>query len=187
MHSPLTGSSFDRLLLLLDADRDRAGEQYELLRRKLVKFFECRRSPTAEDDADETITRVARKIEEGEAINQVAAYSYGVARLVLLESNRQHRRQMTLVEPVPAVHADRDSTEAEARLACLERCLDGLPAATRDLLVSYYEGSKSGRIRQRHRLADAHGMPINALRIRVHRLRAKLEDCVKRCQLEDAR
>ena len=171
----LTQSSFDRLLFSLDPDRDRAGEQYEVIRRKLVKFFECRTSPNPEDDADETISRVARRIEEGEAIQNLPAYFYGVARLVLLEA-------------APAMQPEEDAAgEEEARLGCLQRCLEALPGTSRELLVSYYLGDKGGRIRQRHQLAANLGIPMNALRIRMHRLRATLEDCVTRCLGQAAR
>jgi hypothetical protein len=46
----LTQSSYDRVLSSLDSDRDGADEKYELIRRKVVKFFECR-VDYPEDDA----------------------------------------------------------------------------------------------------------------------------------------
>src|SRR5687767_5350475 len=178
--SVLTESSFQRLLASLDPDRDRAGERYELVRRKLVKFFECRASATSEDDADETISRVARRIEEGEAIGNLSAYFYGVARLVLLEGGRERRRESVAATALSEAR-EVEAGNSEERLHCLERCLDTLPAPSRELIVTYYRGEGSYRIRQRHQLAVELGIPLNALRIRVHRLRARLEECVKGC------
>lgn len=63
----------------------------------------------------------------------------------------------------------------EQRLAALEASLAELPAESRDLIVRYYEGEKSVRIRNRRALAEQLGIPPNALRIRMHRLREKLE------------
>jgi RNA polymerase sigma-70 factor, ECF subfamily len=183
-HSALTQSSLDRLLTSLDPERERAGELYEIVRRKLLKFFDCRASPTPEDDADETINRVARRLADGEAIENMAAYFYGVARLVLLESGRQHRREVASSDAMSAATLREESSESDIRLRCLEQCLQALPAANRELLVAYYEGDKGGRIRQRHQLADAQGLPINALRIRVHRLRVTMEECVRKCVRE---
>jgi RNA polymerase sigma factor (sigma-70 family) len=180
-HSSLTQGSFERLLLSLDPDRDRAGEQYELIRRKLVKFFECRASPSPEDDADEAITRVAKRIGDGETILNLRAYFYGVARLVLLEAGREQRREMALPAVVHEPPSVDDARESEARLGCLEHCLDAMPVASRELIVSYYQGDNSSRIRQRHQLAAAHDIPMNALRIRMHRLRTKLENCMGHC------
>ena len=183
--STLTQDAFERLLASLDADREQAGEKYERIRQKLVKFFECRATPSPEDEADETISRVARRLEEGEHIEHLTAYFYGVARIVLLECDRQQRREMT----ARAAAADNrpDETGADPRLPCLERCLAGLPPAPHDLLVSYYTADNAARIRQRLELAQHHGIPMNALRIRVHRLRVALEACVSRCLGESDR
>ena len=38
----LTKEAFERLLALLDVDRELAGQKYENVRRKLIEFFEAR-------------------------------------------------------------------------------------------------------------------------------------------------
>jgi RNA polymerase sigma factor (sigma-70 family) len=178
----LTANAFERLLARIDPDRDRAGAEYELVRRKLVKFFECRGSLTPEDDADETISRVATRLEH-EAIQNLNAYFYGVARFVLLEGGRERARRRDSVEvdriDVPAARPPAD----DERLAWLEQCLDALPPASRQLLLAYYQDEKADKIRHRRRLAESFGIPINALRIRLHRLRLTVEECVKRHQI----
>ena len=57
----LTKEAFERLLDSLDANRERAGEKYENVRRKLIEFFEARGSNSPADRADQTINRVARR------------------------------------------------------------------------------------------------------------------------------
>jgi hypothetical protein len=47
------------------ADSECAGEQYEKIGRKSVKLFKWRGCAHAEECADETFNRVARKICEG--------------------------------------------------------------------------------------------------------------------------
>jgi hypothetical protein len=64
----ITQDSFDKLLALLDPDRERAGEQYEKIRRKLVKHFLKRRCAHADECVDETFNRVAQKIFEGNKV-----------------------------------------------------------------------------------------------------------------------
>ncbi len=64
----LSKSSFDQFLANLDSDQNRAGQKYEALRQRLVKFFEWRACSYAEELADETIDRVVRKIDLGEEI-----------------------------------------------------------------------------------------------------------------------
>ncbi|MBL8114745.1 MAG: hypothetical protein JNK60_17825, partial [Acidobacteria bacterium] len=46
------------------------------------------------------------------------------------------------------------------------------------LLLRYYQGDGASRIENRKALADELHVPMNALRIRVHRLRERLERCV---------
>src|SRR5688572_4083361 len=117
----LTQQAFDKLLARLDSGQEPAGERYLRARRTLVRYFESRRSRVAEEQADETINRVARRLDEGAEIQNVNAYLYGVARLVLLEAveDRERERQalkevpLRLVRPDPA---ERDETER--RLEC---------------------------------------------------------------------
>src|SRR5215510_12590312 len=89
----LTQDAFDKLLTSLDEDRDTAGEKYLEIRNNLIRFFEWRGSPFPEDHADETINRIAKKISEGEEIRNPASYYIGVARMLLLEINRERGRQ----------------------------------------------------------------------------------------------
>src|SRR5215831_16309091 len=85
MAPTLTAEAFTKLLACLDPERERAGEKYEDLRRTLIKYFEWRGAPFPEDHADETLNRVARKLNEGVEVRNVNGYSYEVARRVCLE------------------------------------------------------------------------------------------------------
>src|SRR5215813_9619735 len=89
----LTQAAFDGLLACLDSNRDIAADRYLRMRRDLVRLFEWRGCYTPDDYADETINRCARKIEQGERIRNVAVYSIGVARMLLLEMCRDRSRQ----------------------------------------------------------------------------------------------
>src|SRR5712692_7720438 len=86
MESALTAETFGKLLDRLDADRERAAEKYEDLRRTLTRFYEWRGAPFPDEHTDETFNRVARKLDEGVKIKNIGAYCYEVARLVCLES-----------------------------------------------------------------------------------------------------
>ncbi|MGH9836664.1 MAG: RNA polymerase sigma factor [Blastocatellia bacterium] len=186
--------AFGKLLALFDADAERAGEKYELMRSKLIKFFRCRGSHTPHELADEVMNRLARRVDQGEEIRRetLAEYFYGVAHNVLRESWRNPENIFSSIEALPpsehpadnpARLADSiaDRQESERRLECLESCVGKLPPETHRLIISYYEEEKGAKIGNRQRLAAALGVPINALRIRVHRIRAKLEKCVTEC------
>src|SRR5262245_27305597 len=86
MASAINTDAFTKLLACLDANRDRAGEKYEHLRRTLTRFFEWRGAPFPEHQTDEVFDRVARKLSEGIEIRNIGGYCYEVARFVCMEA-----------------------------------------------------------------------------------------------------
>jgi RNA polymerase sigma factor (sigma-70 family) len=182
----LTQAAFDKLLALLDADRERAGERYEVVRQKLVKFFEWRGSRSPEDHADQTINRVTRKIDEGEEIENIQAYFYAVARLLFMETLKEQKRAQTAIDQLPSPIQVSDDKGPEFQHECFEKCLGNLPPESRELIIGYYQQEKRAKIDRRKELAARLGIPLNALRIRAHRIRAKLEECVGNCVKQSA-
>lgn len=178
----LNEDAFNRLLGCLDADRQRAGEQYEHLRRSLIKYFNWRGSISSEKDADETIDRVALKLYEGPEIEDLYSYALGVARLVVLESLRSQEKEQKTIEQLqlPSNDFEQDD-ESLRRVACFDACLAKLPADKRELIVRYYQGEKRTKITRRQQSAEQLGMPISRLRIQAHRIRERLEACIKDC------
>jgi DNA-directed RNA polymerase specialized sigma24 family protein len=178
----LTSESFGKLLARLDADVDVAGEKYETLRRMLVRFFDWRGAPFPEEQADETINRVTRKLDEGLEIRDLSSYCYGVARLIYLEiSKSSDARRAAISELDAVVIPQSDSTADEQRLICFEACVEGLPSEIRGLIREYYQHDGREKIDARRALAERLGIPLNALRSRATRIRDKLETCVREC------
>jgi DNA-directed RNA polymerase specialized sigma24 family protein len=179
----LTPEAFDKLLSALSADREEAGVQYEVVRRKLMRFFEWRKVESADDYADETINRVARRIAEGENVENVGHYFYGVARLVFLEALKEREHAAVPLEDAPQTLRQKapESPDPQPRILCFDRCLDSLPAHQRRLIVDYYREERRAKIALRQELADSLNIPLNALRIRAHRIRVSLEQCIARC------
>lgn len=175
----LTTASLNRLLFLFDADRERAGEHYEILRTKLVRLFSWRRAAEPETLADETLNRLARKVEEGVIVRDVDAFAGGVARRVWLESVKRERRMRAALEQMPQ-HAQ-VNRESDAPLECFGSCLSQLPDDARALVVEYYREEKSAKIEARKRLAARLVISHGSLRLRVYRLRTQLEKCVTDC------
>jgi DNA-directed RNA polymerase specialized sigma24 family protein len=176
----LTHESFVKLLSALDTDPERAGEHYEQLRQKLVSLFKWRGSTTPDELADETLNRLARKIDEGEVIRNLFNYAGGMARPVWLEDLKRQERAQNAFEEVGV--ASRDPAPAEVlRAECFESCLESLPEENRALILDYYRAEKGTKIELRKQLAAKLGMPLNALRIRAHRIRTQLEKCVAAC------
>ena len=180
----LTRGALDRLLARLDPDPSAAGEKYEHLRRSLVKFFSWRGTPDVESSADATLDRLARRLNTDDAIDDVPAFAYGVARLIHLERQRQAAAMPMTGDEVLLTRAAPASTHSEnqeIRDGCLQRCLSELAREDRDLVVNYYVGAGRQRIEERVRLATALGVSDNALRLRIQRLRDRLRGCAARC------
>jgi len=178
----LTQEAFDALLASLASDREHAGEQYETVRRKLVRFFELWGSVAPEDHADETLNRVARRIANGEQVRDITGYLVGVARKLALELlKEQKKHHVARDHPGPALLASEPSDESSQLHTCFETCLGRLSAESRALIVEYFRTDKRARIENRKALADRHGIQLNALRIRIFRIRTQLETCVSEC------
>jgi DNA-directed RNA polymerase specialized sigma24 family protein len=174
--SILTQVAFDSLLAWLDADREQAGKKYEFIRLRLIKMFACRGRPDAEELADETINRVALKTPKlvQTYVGDPALYFYGVAQKIYLESLR---RPPQVVEPQPQVVSE----EIKQAYDCLERCMEELSPSVRNLVLEYYQNDKRAKIEHRKKMAEMLGIAQNALRIRAHRVRMILQQCVKVC------
>ena len=193
-HWTPTQDAFREFLHWLDEGVDSGGGKYLELRRRLVLYFDRRNCLTADDLADETLSRVAQKLQEKGEITDLspAHYCYVIAKFVFLEHIRraEHsharfeevsapgRRGIALPEQPPP---DLASAGGEQMLDCLDRCLKKLPRADGDLILDYYQGEQRERIQRRRQTAARLGLSANALSIRACRIRAKLEACVRSC------
>ena len=179
----LTAAALDKLLNCFSPNRDEAGIQYELARRKVVRFFEWRCIAAAEEYADETMNRVARRIDEGQNIDKLMAYILGVARMIHLEAIKDRDRVPIALDDAPAGLAQKAPVmvDPDVRQICFDRCLDELGMENRNLILGYYEGEGRVKIIHRQELADKLEIPLNALRIRVHRTKRTLETCIAEC------
>lgn len=184
----LNTEAFDKLLENFSSDRSEAGRQYVQMKVKLERFFEWNSCPSPEDLAEEAIKRVARKIDEGETIFNLPAYFSTVARLVFMESRRVRDRFAVPLDEIPEIAAEEpfEDEQKEARYRCLDQCLDLLPVESRSLILNYYHEEKRAKIDHRKQLAAVLGIPLNALRIRAHRVRISLEKCVRDCLAQAA-
>ncbi len=189
-------SAFRRFLQWLDEGVDSDGERYLEMRRRLVFYFDRKDCLASDELADETLNRVAQKLEEKGSITGLspAHYCYIVAKFVFLEHLRQADRGRTSLEELsqshpqpgdPASSGGEAASQAKEKLhSCLDRCLSELQAKDRDLILEYYQGEQRAKIERRSRRAARLGLSMNALSIRACRIRNKLEACVRECCAE---
>jgi DNA-directed RNA polymerase specialized sigma24 family protein len=188
----ITELAFARLLEWLDDGVGSHGERYVEIRRRLVSYFERRNRPLADELADETLNRIARTLEQCGVIatRPPARYCYVVARFVVLEDFRRERRHVhvdhssfPLASPLGrgVTRSDEGLAIREQRLDCLDRCLQELRPDRRELVVEYYRNTRRQKIEGRREMAKRLGISLNALGIRVCRIRDALMACVDRC------
>jgi len=188
----LTAHSFQRLLNWLDEGANSDGQKYLEMQRRLVAYFDRKNLANYEELADETLNRVARRLEEeGEIESDTPAkYCYVVARFVLMEHLRETQKDKVIVESVrrdyPSQNvveygADEEKEVKEKMLNCLEKCTLQLDPISHKIITRYYVGKERVKIENRQALAASLDITMNALSIRACRLRDKLEACVRQC------
>jgi DNA-directed RNA polymerase specialized sigma24 family protein len=185
----LTGPALDKLLASLDADLNEAGHKLLEIRKRLHKFFECNRCSDKDELVDMTIDRGARRIDEGVEVRELYSYLTQIARFVLKEHWASPQKKMdeiddegSLLLVAPTMDAARnEKLEQEERLECLERCSDKLPLAERQRVIDYYYEQGRAKIDKRKRMADDLKITLVNLRVRMHRTRERLEECILDC------
>ena len=178
-------AAFRRFLEWLDQNSDSAGARYLELRQRLVMYFERRGCLGADDLADETLNRVARRLEEVGQISDAAPaqYCYIMAKFVFLEYTRRIQAQAAFEKNstggAAKAQGETDAEQREVSISALEQCLAKLTAGDRELILEYYRGEERVKIERRRALAKRLGLSMNALAIRACRLRERLARCVQ--------
>jgi RNA polymerase sigma factor (sigma-70 family) len=179
-----TEKALEKLLAAFSPDGNEAAKQYELARLKLIRYFERRpeTATLAERHADEALDRAMRRIDEGKQISNLMAYLYKIASNIVNEVRKEDKiireavERMSTSIPIPPVEDEDDS-----RQRCFDQCLENLKKPERELILEYYQEDGHAKIVHHKMMAARLGIQLNALRIRVHRIRAKLEANVKKC------
>lgn len=190
----MTESAFVQFLNWFDEGVDSGGEKYLEMRRRLVSYFDRKNCLLPDELADETLNRVARRLEEEGSIINVspAHYCYIIAKFVFLEYLRRTEHGQVSIDELsplsdtalspPAISERNEETDREEkRLNCLEHCLKDLEQNNREMIIQYYQGEQRAKIENRRALAEASGITMNALSIRACRIRDRLEACLSSC------
>lgn len=181
--SLVNAAAFERFLYWLGPDPETAGRKYELIRCRLIMMFRARRCVFAEDLADATFERVARKLTEltTDFTGDPARYFYGVAKKIYLE----YQREITAIRfkfesSLPANRANTENPDLENMLKQLDEALSSIPNPDRELILRYYTGSGRNKINHRRALAKQFGIEPSALRLRVFRIRREIKNYMTR-------
>jgi DNA-directed RNA polymerase specialized sigma24 family protein len=172
-------AAFDELLCWLDPDPETAGRQYELIRRKLITVFAYKGCAFPDELADETFNRVARKLLTIKPYysGSPVRYFFGVAKRIYMEYLRKSHAQ-------PIMPQSNLREDLEESLQHLENALSKLSQSDRELILNYYLEDGRSKIDHRKALAIQMGLHLNALRLRVYRIRSQLRKYLESEKLE---
>jgi RNA polymerase sigma factor (sigma-70 family) len=128
------------------------------------------------------ICRALGRISEGQEVYAAdpQSYFFGIARNVLREEWKRSSAEPLSLPEDPEL--ERSSTEDLKRLErrmLLAECLRQLPAEERQLILEYFAEGPDRLVRQM-------GISANALRIRIHRIKSKLEQAHRHSDETDA-
>ena len=187
--SAIPTESFEEILAWLNPDREIAADMVVQLRHDLEKIFQWRGCSDPEGLTDEVFDRVARKVNELRQTykGNPRLYFHAVAKNLIKEDIKKRTTHLSiddldplkypLTQPEPAAE---DETQAD-REECLQLCLQELSKDKRELIQAYYEKEKQAKIENRSELAREFGMKVETLRVKVHRIRRSLDECIERC------
>ncbi|MDQ3668297.1 MAG: hypothetical protein M3410_17330 [Acidobacteriota bacterium] len=189
----LTAPAFHRILKWLDEGASSDGRKYLEMRQRLVAYFDRKNCSAPDELADETLNRVARRLDEENVTDSgtpAAKYCYIVARFVFMEYLRGAQKDRVLSDDIrrqrygnnlaESKHDNEKETQEEL-LNCLDHCTGKLDSLNRNMILRYYTGKGRVKIESRRALATSLGISMNALSIRACRIRDKIEACVRQC------
>jgi RNA polymerase sigma factor (sigma-70 family) len=182
--SAIPPQSFDEILAWLNPDRNEAAKIYVQLRHDLTKIFTWNRCLDPDGLTDEVFDRVARKVHDVRPIydGDPKFFFYGIARNLIKESPKRIKKYVSIEDTdLPAKEPEPADESTAMREECLSSCLQKLSAEKRELIVGYYTKEKQAKIDYRTELAQKLGISVEALRVRVYRIRSTLEKCIEQC------
>lgn len=184
-----SSEEFERFLLWLDKDRDKAGQIYEEIRLSLTKIFYTRGCKIAGELASETLDRVIPGCQK--IINSYEGdpkiFCYAVAKRVFWEYTRNLLKFTSLDEEAFQNNIADNTKEKEAeeiQYKCLQKCLDELSPNERELITKYHSVSSEveEKKEKKRELERIFNISYKALRVRAYRIRKTLYDCIEECK-----
>lgn len=172
--------AFTALLhFLCPDDPDEASRKYLRLQQKLAGYFHLKGMSDPIRDADDAMDRAGKKILEGVVVPDIDRFCMGIARNIVLERLRNQKREESAFFQF-LEDSQNDQSDVDRITNLMKPCFEKLPPDDRDLLSSYCKiPAELSRAKHRRQIAEKRGTTVEALRIRVMRLRHDLADCVK--------
>lgn len=172
----MTEESLKILLENLSSNPDEAAKAYTDLRNSLVRYFQIKGDFDADEAADATLDRVALKLSQNTKIENVTRYGFGVARLIFLERLRTAGKNKKAHDGF----YDEQKRDGADDYSFFRECFGKLEQKEKEILSDYFADMLfADLIIYRERISAKYDISLNNLRIKVFRLRKRLDDCLK--------
>ncbi len=182
MSERVSNEKINELLKALSPEGEEAATAYTKLQNSLVRFFQIKGDFDSLEAADLALDRVALKISQETKIDDLTKYAFGVARLIFFERLRQVEKERKAADGFYANKiAEYKVKDEDSDIFRLHReCFESLEIAEKKLLADYfldlpYPKQNENRIQ----LSAKHSISMVNLRLKVFRLRKRLEECLR--------
>jgi DNA-directed RNA polymerase specialized sigma24 family protein len=157
---------------------------YHRLYQKLEVFFRLKGLSRTDEAVDETMDRLSNLFgEQHKSIEDINRLAYKIAGYVSLEFRRADKKERDAVETFRQIQdvSKPEFEQEEIDLIDLQRkCLNRLNEDERRLLRDYYEeGTGKSKDERRSRLAKELNITKSSLRVKIMRLRQKVEELME--------
>lgn len=179
MPKSLTSESFAKLLKAFSEDEAEASRLYTNLRDSLIRFFQLRGISDPDKAADDTIDRIAEKLDQDTKIEDLRKFAFGVARFIYLEKLRKEQSRLHAIDAFFLKDSESKEFGTSDEIETFRECFKKLYNHERELLLVYFEDLSADKLFEaRQKLAARENIELNTLRNRISRLRKRLEDCI---------
>ncbi len=180
MAKTLTAESLNLLLAEFSEDKREAAAVYTNLRDSLVRFFALKGDSEPEAAADATLDRTAVKVAQQTPIDDIKKYSFGVARLIFLERLRLSQKEKNAAEDFHHETNKLSNDVVTDDFQFFRECFKSLPAKDKIFLQGYFTDAPYEKLTElRRRLTEEVGVSVEQMRVKIFRLRKRLENCVR--------
>ncbi|MCI0336995.1 MAG: sigma-70 family RNA polymerase sigma factor [Acidobacteria bacterium] len=151
------------------------------MRQRLIVIFNNRGCAVSEDLVDETFNRVMRRLPDiiGSYQGIPAPYIYKTAQRVYLDYLA--KAWVPIPENLTDLPQKEKDSDEEMIYQCLDQCIKELSPNNRELVLSYYLETRQAKIDHRKEIAESLKIELNAMRIRLYRIRNTLRQCIEQC------
>lgn len=170
-----------KLLEIRSSDQDEAGVAYNELRNSLVRFFRIKGDSDPDEAADLTLDRAAVKMPKDIAAEHLTGYCFGVARFIFLERLKRRKKNN---EAADEFYRHRNLSanvqDGDDEFLIFRECFEKLASSEKLFLSGYFVDLPSAELEEsRRQMCQKNNITLNNLRLKVFRLRQRLENCVK--------